>query len=136
MIEKIIEEIKHDEGFVAHPYNDSLGIPTIGYGTKLPLDKIEAELLLEKRFNDVLVELRNTIDFFEVLPECAKEVILNMAYNMGVPRLMKFKKMLNALELQDFKTAAKEMVDSRWYRQVGSRATRLVMKMSECGSLI
>jgi len=132
MYNNVLNELKKDEEFVAHPYNDSLGIPTIGYGTKLPLDKIEAELLLEKRFNDTLMEVKKNIYFFEDLPECAKEVILNMAYNLGVPRLLKFKRMLKALEVKDYRTAAKEMVDSLWYRQVGSRATRLVMKMSKC----
>jgi len=132
MFDKVIEEIKHDEGFVGSPYDDSLGIPTIGYGTKLPLDKYEAELLLKKRFDDVVVEIKNNIYFFDDLEENAREVLLNMAYNMGVPRLMRFKKMMRALELRDYKEAAKEMINSRWYEQVGNRATKLVMKMSKC----
>jgi lysozyme len=134
MYNNVLNELKKDEDFVAHPYNDSLGIPTIGYGTKLPIDEIEAELLLEKRFNDTLMEVKKNIYFFEDLSECAKEVILNMAYNLGVPRLLKFKRMLKALEVKDYRTAAKEMVDSLWYRQVGSRATRLVVKMSKCNN--
>ncbi len=132
MYNNVLEELKRDESFVAHPYNDSLGIPTIGYGTKLPLDEVEGELLLEKRFNDAVSEVKKNISFFEDLPECAKEVILNMAYNLGVPRLLKFKRMLKALEVKDYRAAAKEMIDSLWYRQVGNRASRLVMKMSQC----
>lgn len=127
----VIEELKSDEDFIGMPYDDNLGIPTIGYGTKLPLDKVEATLLLEKRFNDSLKEVKENIDFFDTLPNDAKEVLLNMAYNMGIPRLMKFKKMLKALEEKDYREASKEMINSRWYRQVGSRATRLVLKMSK-----
>ena len=129
----LIEELKNDEDFRGMPYDDNLGIPTIGYGTKLPLDKTEATLLLEKRFNDSLKEIKENIEFFDTLQNDAKEVLLNMAYNIGVPRLMKFKKMLKALEGKDYREASKEMINSRWYGQVGNRATRLVLKMSRIG---
>ncbi len=130
MMNNLIEQIKHDEGFVGNPYDDSLGIPTIGYGTKLPLDEKEASMLLEKRLMDVVYEIENNVDFFSDLPKEAQDIILNMAYNMGVPRLMKFKKMWKALSERDYREASKEMVDSRWYNQVGQRANELVLKMS------
>ena len=127
---KIIEQIKEDEGFVGSVYNDSLGVPTIGYGTKLPLSKDEAELLLQHRFDKMRDELVLKVEYFSELPAGVKSVLLNMAYNLGVNGLSKFKKMWKALEVRNYKEAAKEMVDSKWYRQVGSRATRLVMEMS------
>ncbi len=131
MYDKLLEELKKDEDFIGMPYDDNLGIPTIGYGTKLPLDKTEATLLLEKRFNDTLIEVKNNVSFFDELAEDAQEVILNMSYNMGVPRIMKFKKMFAALEEEDYKEASKEMINSKWYYQVGNRAKRLVEKMSK-----
>jgi lysozyme len=131
MYDKLLEELKEDEDFRGMPYDDNLGIPTIGYGTKLPLDKTEATLLLEKRFNDTLIEVKNNVSFFDELAEDAQEVILNMSYNMGVPRIMKFKKMFAALEEADYKEASKEMINSKWYHQVGNRAKRLVEKMSK-----
>jgi lysozyme len=52
-----------------------------------------------------------------------------MAFNLGVPRLCKFKKMWAAVEAEDFSTAAKEMLDSRWANQVKSRSTKLAHAM-------
>ena len=57
------------------------------------------------------------------------EVILNMAFNLGLTRLQKFKKMIAALRIRDYETAAIEMKDSKWYNQVGSRAKRLTGQM-------
>ena len=48
-----------------------------------------------------------------------------MGFNLGITRLLKFKKFLAALEQHDWETAAVEMMDSRWATQVGPRATRL-----------
>ncbi|MCF6202025.1 MAG: glycoside hydrolase family protein [Hydrogenimonas sp.] len=121
----IVSNIKKYEGFRGMPYDDSLGFPTIGYGTKLPIDKDEAELLLKKRLNDVRRELESRVDFFYDLPEEIQAVLLDMAYNMGVPRLFTFKKMWEAVRDRDWERMADEMVDSLWYRQVGRRAEEL-----------
>ena len=125
-MEKLIEQIKKAEGFRGMPYKDTLGIPTIGYGTKLPIDEEEAELLLKKRLNDTIKDLKRAYPKFEELPPTIQEVLLDMGYNMGIPRLMKFKKMWKAIDEGDWNKMADEMVDSRWYRQVGNRAKNLV----------
>lgn len=130
MLEKnLIDEIKRDEGFEPMPYKDTRGYPTIGYGTKLPIDEIEATLLLEKRLHDTLADIRRNVSFYEDLPKEAQLILLNMGYNLGVPKLMGFKKMWAALDRRDFKEAAKEMRDSLWYNQVGDRAERLAQRM-------
>ena len=108
------------------PYYDTLGNKTIGYGTLLPINEDEGEWLLRHRLSLVEEELRGKLDFYDNLPDEIKEVLLDMAYNMGVPRLMRFKKTLAAAERGDWKAMAMEMMDSRWYRQVGSRARELV----------
>lgn len=59
------------------------------------------------------------------LCEDHQRVIANMAFNLGINRLLKFKKFLGALQEHDFETAAVEMMDSKWATQVGPRATRL-----------
>jgi len=127
--QELINDIKRDEGFEPMPYNDHLGYPTIGYGTKLPIDDKEAELLLVKRLGETYDELRKRAGIFDDLPEEVQNILLNMAYNLGVPRLMGFKRMWAALGRRDYITAAKEMRDSLWYRQVGRRAERLAQKM-------
>ncbi|MCV6587566.1 MAG: hypothetical protein OIF57_00865 [Marinobacterium sp.] len=70
------------------------------------------------------VEL-DTIPIFTRLDAARQLVLANMAYNLGVPRLKGFRKMWRALEQGDYKLAAAEMLDSRWARQVGKRATEL-----------
>ncbi|WP_456390347.1 glycoside hydrolase family protein [Hydrogenimonas sp.] len=126
---ELVEEIKRDEGFRGMPYQDTKGIWTIGFGNKLPLDRAEAELITEKRINAATVELKEKLYFFDDLPDEAKKILINMAYNLGVNGLMKFKRMLDALEFEDYDEAANEMVDSVWYREVGKRAKRLVKRM-------
>ena len=129
-MENLINDIKRHEGFSGMPYDDNRGLPTIGYGTLLPISEFEGELLLKHRLDLIIQELYNHKPFMQELPEEAQEILLNMAYNLGVPRLMKFKKMWKALESGDFIEASKEMKDSRWYRQVGKRAEELVERMS------
>ena len=66
---------------------------------------------------------------FEELPEEAQQIIANMMFNLGRPRLTKFAGMKRGVDARDWNSAADEMVDSRWYRQVGARAERLVKRM-------
>ena len=129
MYNELIEDIKLNEGFRGEPYNDTEGFPTIGYGTKLPITKEEAQLLLEYRLNQVIDELTERKLKDLSLKEEAVFVLYDMAYNMGVPKLMQFKKMWEALEVQDYSKASAEMMDSKWYVQVKSRAEKLVEKM-------
>ena len=62
-----------------------------------------------------------------------KLIVANMAFNLGMPRLNKFKKMWSAIEDEDYNNAAVEMLDSRWAEQVKGRATRLsnIMRTGE-----
>ena len=124
-IMSLIEMIKKHEGFRGMPYNDSLGFPTIGYGTKLPINEEEAELLLKHRLDEKILELSEKEPFYLELPERAQEVIANMAYQMGVGGVLKFKKMWAALKEGDYKKAANEMLDSRWAKQTPNRAKEL-----------
>lgn len=63
------------------------------------------------------------------MPEEAQLIIANMMFNLGLPRLSKFKMMKEAVDARDFVEAANQMVDSKWYRQVPNRAMRLVKRM-------
>ena len=71
---------------------------------------------------------------FEDLPEEAQQIIANMMFNLGRPRLSKFVGRKRGVDVKDWNSAADEMVDSRWYRQVGARADRLVNRMREIES--
>ena len=54
-----------------------------------------------------------------------------MCFNLGYPRLSKFKNFLAAMQENDFETAAVEMMDSKWANQVGKRAERLKQRVLE-----
>ena len=81
----------------------------------------------------VLADCERLYNDFNVLPEECQLIIANMMFNMGRPRLSKFKGMKAGVDSQDWQKAADEMVDSGWYRQVTNRAQRLVDRMRTVG---
>lgn len=129
LFEEIVEEIKRDEGYRGYQYDDHLGNPTIGYGTLLPLSEEEAEMILKTRLRIMVLELQMAKPFVDSLPLDSKIVLLNMVYQLGVPKLLGFRKMWAALERGDFLLASQEMLDSRWAKQTPNRANKLSKKM-------
>jgi len=120
----LLEEIKKEEGFMGIAYNDHLGFPTIGYGTKLPLEEEEAEMLLKHRLVKMQKELHSRLEGLDV-PQEVWEILYHMSYQLGVSGLLRFKKMFKALQGKDFKQASLEMLDSLWARQTPNRAKRM-----------
>ena len=141
-IEQLRKELEVDEGVKYEIYNDHLGYPTFGIGHLVRDTDPEAGAALgtpvtEDRvieaFNQdvetVLSDCNILYDDFGDLPEEAQLIIANMMFNLGRPRLSKFKGMKAGVDSRDWKKAADEMVDSAWYRQVPNRAGRLVTRM-------
>jgi len=138
-------------------YEDSLGIETIGIGrnlkdrgiTKEELDYMDIPNMgiiydhgiteADARYlalNDIRIvenELCRVHPCVENLDSVRQLILMDMAFNMGVPRLCKFKNMWNAIHEGRFDIAGMEMMDSKWARQVGSRAVKLsdAMKAGE-----
>ena len=121
-IDKLREQLKIDEGCVYELYNDHLGYATFGIGHLV----VEA---FEQDVQTVLSDCAILYPDFDELPEEAQQVIANMMFNMGRPRLSKFKGMKRGVDSRDWNAAADEMVDSAWYRQVTNRADRLVERI-------
>lgn len=121
----LIEDIKLDEGFRGESYLDSLDIPTIGFGTKLPLSEEEAEMILKHRLNKKIDHLLQKKPIVMTLPQDKQEALFNMAYQLGVGGLLKFKKMWEAIERRDWMTVGIEARDSRWYQQTPHRAEKM-----------
>lgn len=94
--------------------------------------KVSQERIMDIFQKDVDIAIADTRrifkDFDNFLPKL-KEILVNMCFNLGFVRFSKFKKMIKAVENQDYKKVAKEMVDSKWYGQVGNRAKRLVKRV-------
>lgn len=122
--------VKH-EGFVATPYEDTHGL-SIGYGTNLSngISKEEAILLLEYRLAKAQQQLMR-YSWFRSLDYKRKTIMLDMAYNLGVPGLLKFRNMIYCLKRGWYKSASKHMNKSKWYHQTGTRAKELVKLMKE-----
>ena len=141
-IEQLREELKVDEGCKYEIYLDHLGLPTFGIGHLVldsdpehgqpvgtPVSEARVNECFAKDVETVLSECSLLYPNFSVLPEEAQLIIANMMFNMGRPRLSKFKGMKAAVDAGDYHRAAVEMVDSRWYQQVTNRADRLVARM-------
>lgn len=140
--DKLRKELAEDEGCKYEIYLDHLGLPTFGIGhlitendpehgkpvgTVVEQERVQAafELDIAVTVNDCHVLYSD----FEDLPEECQRIIANMMFNMGRPRLSKFKGMKAGVDERNWNAAADEMVDSKWYTQVPNRARRLVARM-------
>jgi lysozyme len=124
----LLENIKKHEGFVEHVYDDSLGIPTIGYGfaiKDLVLDEDIAEEILIRKLEKLKRNANARFKWLEDMPQEVQEVVLNMCYQLGVTGVSKFRKAISALQEGDWEEAANEMLDSLWARQTPNRAKEL-----------
>ena len=141
-LDKLREEIKYDEGSVNEIYLDHLGLATFGighlvtewdeeYGWEVgtPVSEDRCNEVFDSDIQVVLSDCEHLYPDFNDLPEEVQRIIANMMFNMGRPRLSKFKGMKAGVDARDWNKAADEMVDSRWYRQVTNRAERLVERM-------
>ena len=141
-LEKLREQLEIDEGVKYEVYKDHLGYATFGvghlvlesdpeYGWEVgaSVDTPRVHEAFESDCENVLRDCNILYEDFGDLPEEAQQVIANMIFKMGRPRLSKFKGMKRGVDSRDWNAAADEMVDSSWYRQVTNRADRLVMRM-------
>ena len=123
---KAAKYIPDNEGYRRDMYKDTEGIWTIGIGFNLEegFTREECEVILRHRMGKLINELCQRVPVYIDVCSVRKIVLLDMAYNLGIEGLRKFKKMLAALEKRDYELAAKEMLDSRYASQVKGRARR------------
>jgi len=131
----IYSQLERDEGFRPRPYKDSLGHWTVGFGWSLetgpPLSEETARIILKEHVSMILADLTSRMPWTKQLSQPRFGALVNMAFNLGIHGLMSFRRMLAALQAEDYEAAAIEMLSSRWARQVGSRANRLAEQMRE-----
>tara|TARA_R110000824_G_scaffold153972_2_gene325885 strand:- start:1209 stop:1700 length:492 start_codon:yes stop_codon:yes gene_type:complete len=154
---QLLDMLIRDEGLELKVYKDTLGIDTIGAGRNLrdrPLTVAQLQHLGLSDMQDLYDNgitlygaryiLRIDVDIaerelitahscVEFLNAPRQMVCVNMAFNLGVPRLKLFKNMWSAIHRKDYERASIEMLDSRWAKQVKGRATRLsdIMRTGE-----
>jgi len=124
--------LKQHEGVKLRPYRCTADKITIGVGRNLDdigISMEEAEYLFHNDLKRVEKSL-NTIEIYYDLDDVVRQYVLfDMCFNIGLSGLKRFKKMWQALEDKHYGKAADEMLDSKWAKQVGSRAIRLAKMM-------
>lgn len=141
-IEKLREQLKIDEGCVYSVYLDHLNLPTVGIGhlvtewdeeyekpvgTEVSEDRVNE--LFDKDVQVTINECKVLFDDFDELPEEGQQIIANLMFNMGRPRLSKFVKFREAVRNRDWVEAGNQLKDSRYYTQVTTRADRLIKRL-------
>ena len=123
------------EGSKAHGYLDTSGLMHVGVGRNIDanggigLSDDEIDLLLDNDVVRVMRELAKALPWYKQLDEVRQDVLVMMSFNLGLPRLLKFEKAIAAAQAGHYDTAAVEMLDSRWAKQVGDRAVVLSIMM-------
>ena len=141
------DEIANDEGVIYETYHCSLGHLTGGIGhlitewdeefyekpigTKVPNQQVND--WFTKDIAVTINDCKIIFDNFDSLPEEAQLVIANMCFQLGRPRLSKFKNFIAAVKDEDWQRAGDEMQDSRWYKQTTNRADRLIARITKLG---
>ena len=136
------EQLEIDEGVKYEVYNDHLGYATFGVGHLVlesdpeyadeigtPVSESRVIEAFEQDCENVLRDCNILYEDFDDLPSEAQQVIANMMFNMGRPRLSKFRGMKRGVDSRNWNDAADEMIDSSWYLQVPKRAKRLMRRI-------
>ena len=140
--DRVQEQLAIDEGVVYEVYLDHLGYPTFGIGHLILDDdpekgfavghSVDPERVTEAFQRDLdiaITECAMLYDLWNTYPGEVQEILVNMMFNLGRPRLSKFKNMTYHLNCRNWNTAAVEGRDSRWHKQVGNRAERLMKRL-------
>lgn len=148
LIDQIKEDLIRHEGYVTEIYLDSENLPTFGIGHLVTEQDMEYswpvgtpvtdERILQVFHDDCNVAVKDAeciVDDLYDHPDSVIRVLVNMVFNLGRPRLSKFKRMLEAVNNKEYLVAANEMIDSKWYKQVGRRSAELVDIMKEAKPL-
>lgn len=119
-LNKLKQSIRKSEALKLQLYKCPKGKLTIGYGHNLDngITLQVAELMLENDILNIKLELIDKIPFFKNLDDIRQNVLLEMAFNMGVPHLLEFKKTLQFMQKSDFINASIEMLNSQWHRDL------------------
>jgi len=141
------DEIADDEGIMYETYRCSLGHLTGGIGhlitewdeemysgpvgTKIPHEQVDKWFQMD--ITRTIQDCKIIFNTFDNLPEEVQLVIANMCFQLGRPRLSKFKKFIAAVNDENWMLAGEEMQDSRWYKQTTNRADRLIDRIQLIG---
>jgi len=139
---RVQTQLSIDEGVVYEVYLDSLGYPTFGIGHLIlekdqedginigtPVSKARVTEVFQSDLDTAISECKVLYGMWCTFPDEVQEILVNMMFNLGRPRLSRFRNFKKAVDAHDWKQAAIDGRDSKWYRQVGNRAERLMVRM-------
>lgn len=124
--------IKKCEGYKPTPYVDTTGNVTIGWGHNLgsrPLTLAECQVIFDTDLSIAKNDLEKCA-WYHTLPPGVQNALVNMCFNLGIERLLKFSVMISYLMEHDYTNAAKAALESEWARQVGQRAKDVALMIS------
>lgn len=127
-----MQQLMRDEGLELHPYPDTTGHLTIGYGRNLTdngISRAEAAMMLSNDVDTAIADTLKAFPWVERLDGARQAVVYNMAFNLGIGKLKGFRNTLKAIERGDYEAAAAGMRASLWARQTKTRAARLSAQM-------
>ena len=140
-MKELKERIKEHEGYRSKVYLDSLGKRTVGFGhlcvedfweDDKEYDKELLENIFEKDFQNAFEQVENLCNDYDLdITPTATEVLIEMVFQLGIGNVKKFRRMIAALQEQDYETASVEMLDSRWAEQTPARAEELSLIMKD-----
>ncbi len=132
-MEDVKKWIKSNEKLRLFPYKDIFDNWTIGYGRNIQqngISKEEADFIFDNDFNRCQKEL-SPFTWYSEQPAHVQSALLNMCFNLGLSRLLKFEKMIGALKTKDYTKASLEALNSLWASQVGDRAKQVALMMRQ-----
>lgn len=125
--DEFLDQLARHEGFRSKPYQDTVGVWTVGYGHNLnePITEKDARAILRSDAEKAKDACIHEFPWFMELSAPRQRAVMNMAFNLGITRLRGFKMFILAMGLGDYDTAANHMLDSLWAKQVKGRALEL-----------
>ena len=146
-IDILRKEIEADEGCKYETYHCSEGHLTGGIGHLItewdeeiysgpigtPIPEEQVKNWFDRDVQQSINDCISLFDNFDKLPEDIQHVLTNMSFQLGRPRLSKFRKMIAAVEMEDYREMALQMEDSRWFKQTTNRAQRLIDRVVRQG---
>jgi len=128
----LVEALQRDEGLRLAMYRDAVGVNTIGYGHNLdakPISKHAADVILDDDIRDATADVLRALPWTAQLDPPRFDAFVNLAFNLGIDGLLKFRHFLAAAQAGSWATAAMELRDSTWFCQVGDRGARVVAQI-------
>lgn len=129
MVLKIEQQLANHEGKERKLYKCTAGKWSIGIGRNLEdngLSDDEIDYLFQNDLKRVIKELDTSVAWWRTKRENVRNVLIDMCFNLGITRLLGFKRFLEAMKEDQYEKAIDEMKDSLWYKQVPNRVESLI----------